>query len=277
MKNEKILLTLKIRKRHLLLLIVLVVGGILVYSNYFVQYMTLPQTAAVLIEDAKLNVQQKKLLVVAPHCDDETLGQGGVIKRATDQGSEVKVAIVTDCNKHKIGNIREQESLSALSVLGVKSGIQFWNFPEGREHKEAETKSLKEKLEGLLISYKPDYIFVPDQKDTHEDHRWIGQTFGQIDLSLRPKGKTYYYLIHYNFLKYPSPPGLKPDSFLTPPIKLIATHNTWEKLMLTTAEEDAKEEAVLKYKSQLKVTNPVLNRVLLDFVRRNELFMVEND
>lgn len=47
--------------------------------------------------------------------------------------------------------------------------------------------------------------------------------------------------------------------------------------MLSNAEEDAKEDAVLKYKSQLKVTNPVLNRVLLDFVRRNELFMVEND
>jgi hypothetical protein len=64
---------------------------------------------------------------------------------------------------------------------------------------------------------------------------------------------------------------------LTPPVKLIVAHKSWERFMLSGTEEDAKEEAVLKYKSQLKITNPVLNRVLLDFVRKNELFMVEND
>lgn len=164
MKNEKVLFTLKIRKRHLLSVIVFIVGGLLVYSNYYLQYMTLPQSASVLIEDAKINVQQKKILVIAPHCDDETLGSGGVIKRATDQGSEVKVVIVTDCNKHKIGSTREQESLSALSVLGVKSGVQFWNFPEGREHKGEETNSLKGKLDDLLVSYKPNYILFQPPK-----------------------------------------------------------------------------------------------------------------
>jgi LmbE family N-acetylglucosaminyl deacetylase len=275
MKTEKVLFTLKIRKRHILILLVIAVGLIIVYSNYFLEYMTLPQSATVLLEESKLDLNQRKILVLAPHCDDETLGQGGMIKRATDQKSEVKVVIVTDCNKHKNGKVREQESLSALALLGVKSGIQFWEFGEGREHSQVETDTLKENISYLLLTYEPDYIFVPDPKDTHEDHRWVGKTFQQIDQSLRPKQNTYYYLIHYNFLKYPSPPGLNPESYLTPPIKLIVPHVTWEKLMLTSDEEDIKEEAVLKYKSQLKVTNPVLNRVLLDFVRRNELFMVE--
>jgi len=279
MKKEKVdkaLFTLRIKKRHILILIFLIVGGLLVYSDYFREYMTLPQSAAVLLKDNDINLQSKKILIFAPHCDDEALGQGGLIKRAKDQNSEVKVIMVTDCNKHKNGSLRQQETLSALSTLGVNSSVQFWNFSEGRAKSQADTDKLREKMKDLLSSYEPDYIFAPHPDDTHEDHHWVGKTYREIDPSLRPKDKTLYYLIHYNFLKYPSPSGLNPDSFLTPPIKLIKPHQLWYKIPLSAGEEDAKEEAILKYKSQLKATNPVLNRVLLDFIRKNELFMIDN-
>lgn len=275
MKTEKVLITLKIRKRHILIFILLLFGALLIYSDYFREYMTLPQSAAVMLADAPIDLKNKKLLIFAPHCDDEVLGQAGVIERAISQSSEVKVVNVTDCNKHRIGPVREQETLSALAVLGVSKGVQFWDFSEGREKSPLETDQLKHKMISLLSSYNPDYIFVPHPNDTHIDHNWVGKTYLSIDQSLRPKDKSLYYLIHYNFLKYPSPPGLKPDDYLTPPIKLIKVHQVWYKFMLTTQEEDLKEEAVLKHKSQLKVTNPVLNRVLLDFIRKNELFMME--
>ena len=275
--KDKPLLVLNVRKRHILAAFLVLLGGLLVYSAYFRQFMTLPQSTEVLLPELAMNLQNKKIVVFSPHCDDEILGQAGLLSRAVKEGSTVKVVLVTDCNKHDIGALRKQETASALSSLGVNTDQEYWNFAEGKGNRsQDETNSLKKRYEDLLFSYQPDLIIVPHPSDTHSDHRWVSRTFRSLPGSGQYKSKTIYYLIHFNFLKFPSPPGLRTEAYLTPPVRLINPMTTWYKFSLTVDEENAKEEAVLKFKSQLKVTNPVLNRVLLDFVRKNELFMVEN-
>lgn len=275
--KDKPLLILNIRKGHILAVFLILVGGFLIYSAYFREFMTLPQSTEVLLPELATSLQNKKIVVFSPHCDDETLGQGGLLDRAVKEGSSVKVVFVTDCNKHDIGSVRKQEAASALAVLGVKIDQEYWNFAEGKGNRsQDETDRLKKKYEDLLSTYQPDLIIVPHPSDTHSDHRWVSITFRSLPEYGQYKSKTIYYLIHFNFLKFPSPPGLRPEAYLTPPVRLINATTTWYKFSLTLDEENTKEEAVLKYKSQLKATNPVLHRVLLDFVRKNELFMVEN-
>ena len=73
-----------------------------------------------------------RILVVAPHPDDEVLGCGGIIKKLSDQGDTVIVLIMTRGKKElyseeRILNVRK-EALSAHQILGVKQTI-FFEFP----------------------------------------------------------------------------------------------------------------------------------------------------
>ena len=277
--KEKSLITLKIRKRHIVILIVFLVAGLIAYSIYFREFMTLPQSAINVIPESTFDLKDKKVMVFSPHCDDETLGTFGVIDRTLASGGDVKVVMITDCNHRFNGNVRRGETASALAIAGLdKSKIDFLNFYEGRDvRSSADTVRLENIISQELDSFKPDLVFAPNVADTHLDHRFVATGVKKVLKERGESSKAIYYLIHYNFLKFPSPPGLKPNAYLTPPVRLINPSVRWYKFSLTDTEESLKEEAVFKYKTQLKITNPVLSRVLLDFVRENELFMTDND
>lgn len=240
--------------------------------------MVLPQSAVNILQELPLSLADQKIMIIAPHCDDEVLGAGGLIEKALKSNSEVRVALMTDCNYQKIGATRKAETVSALSGLGVqKDKIIFLDFPEKDEKSKdngGENEQVKNAFKQLFADYKPNLVILPHPDDTHIDHKTAGiegaRALGELGIS----AKTIYYLIHYNFLKYPSPTGLHPDSYLTPPARLLTLSDQWYKFTLNSEEESQKEDAVLKYKSQLRRTNPIVHRILLDFVRRNELFMI---
>ncbi|MCX7681694.1 MAG: PIG-L family deacetylase [Anaerolineae bacterium] len=93
----------------------------------------------------------RRLLVLAPHSDDETLGAGGLIQAALRQGMDVHVVIVTAGDGYRraaiaesqrllptardfiaLGELRYGESLLALSRLGLhREQIDFLGYPDG--------------------------------------------------------------------------------------------------------------------------------------------------
>lgn len=92
----------------------------------------------------------ERALIIAPHCDDETLGCGGLIASLVKEGAKVKVAIITNGdgfyyaaardlrdpfvlpdNYISFGYERQRESLSALNKLGVKKdSVIFLGYPD---------------------------------------------------------------------------------------------------------------------------------------------------
>lgn len=93
---------------------------------------------------------EDRVLVFAPHPDDEVLGAGGVIQQALNAGSEVTVAYLT-CGDHNefafiayekritfrrsefihMGEIRRKESLAAVQSLGVpQERLIFLGYPD---------------------------------------------------------------------------------------------------------------------------------------------------
>jgi N-acetyl-1-D-myo-inositol-2-amino-2-deoxy-alpha-D-glucopyranoside deacetylase len=92
----------------------------------------------------------KRLLILAPHCDDETLGSAGLILGAQRAGIEVRVVIATNGDGFlfatmqdfrkiypthadfiRFGKLRQQESLTALARLGVKpEQVIFLSYPD---------------------------------------------------------------------------------------------------------------------------------------------------
>jgi LmbE family N-acetylglucosaminyl deacetylase len=91
---------------------------------------------------------RQRVLVVSPHCDDETLGAAGLILNARRGGEQVKVAFVTNGDGFRfatvehfhepfpsagqyvgMGRIRQNEARSALGKLGVDD-IVFMGYPD---------------------------------------------------------------------------------------------------------------------------------------------------
>ncbi|MBE3040252.1 MAG: PIG-L family deacetylase, partial [Chloroflexi bacterium] len=90
-----------------------------------------------------------RLLILAPHCDDETLSSAGLILAAQRAGIQVRVVIATNGDgflfatmqdfrkiypKHpdfiRMGELRQQESLAALATLGVRPDqVTFLSYP----------------------------------------------------------------------------------------------------------------------------------------------------
>ena len=91
-----------------------------------------------------------RLLVLAPHPDDEVLGAGAAILAARDAGASVHVAFATDGegnvwvqrlaerrlriseeDRARFGRRRRAEGLAALGVLGVNAGdVHFLALPD---------------------------------------------------------------------------------------------------------------------------------------------------
>jgi len=81
----------------------------------------------------------KRVLVIAPHNDDEVLGAGGMIQRHLAEGYKVKVIIMTNGdgqlrppgNRIKLGYRRQKETLAALKLLGLSDNdVIFLGYPD---------------------------------------------------------------------------------------------------------------------------------------------------
>lgn len=95
-------------------------------------------------------VSSQRLLVIAPHCDDETLGAGGLIAQARAAGVPVQVVFLTNGDAFPaacalvtrklppqasdyltLGKLRQKEALAALKELGVgPEAITFLGYPD---------------------------------------------------------------------------------------------------------------------------------------------------
>ncbi len=134
-----------------------------------------------------------KVLVFAPHADDEVLGCGGVMAKFADEGAEVHVCVVTsgyppivdDTEARKNGwpSILFPEAVAAKEVLGVKE-YHFLEFPAVF----LETVSryeLNGKIKDIVESIKPDVVYMPHFGDMQKDHAITAEA---VMVAVRPVG-----------------------------------------------------------------------------------------
>ena len=126
-----------------------------------------------------------KVLVIAPHPDDEVLGLGGTIHRLAHEGHGVVVAIVTKgwaplYPDAQVAQVRA-EAQAANSILGA-GDLRFLDLPVTTLHAMPEAE-LNKVFCDLLADVRPDWVFLPFRGDRHEDHR---QVFDAGMVALRP-------------------------------------------------------------------------------------------
>lgn len=131
-----------------------------------------------------------KILVIAPHPDDEIIGVGGTIAKRAKAGDEVYVCVVTKgqeplFSKESVEQVRA-ECQEADKYLGVKETI-FLDFPAVM----LETVPRYEfngKIAELVQKVNPDEVYIPHRGDMQIDHQMVVDA---AMVAVRPRGKNY--------------------------------------------------------------------------------------
>ena len=131
-----------------------------------------------------------KVLVIAPHPDDEVIGVGGTISKRAKAGDEVYVCVVTKGTPPIFDSIiieqGRRECLEADAKLGVKETF-FLDLPavmlESVPRYEINGKILK-----IMQEIEPDEVFIPHRGDMQIDHQMVVDA---TMVAVRPKGKAY--------------------------------------------------------------------------------------
>lgn len=112
-----------------------------------------------------------KILTIAAHPDDETLGAGGTMARLAAGAHEVRVCILTDGVTARHGHVERQKecAIKACDALGV-SDVVFCGLPDQR----LDSLPLLEviiPIEKYIEEFRPDLVFTHYKEDANQDHR----------------------------------------------------------------------------------------------------------
>jgi LmbE family N-acetylglucosaminyl deacetylase len=133
-----------------------------------------------------------RVMVVAPHADDETIGVGGTIARHAADGDRVTVAVVTGHGDaphplwpQSVWDVVRAEARQAAEILGVKE-LLFEEVPAALVADQPVWK-LNEVTKRIVDRVEPDVLYVPFPYDLHKDHREI---FHSLSVAWRPISDT---------------------------------------------------------------------------------------
>jgi LmbE family N-acetylglucosaminyl deacetylase len=123
-----------------------------------------------------MSILPKRILVLAPHTDDGEFGCGGSIARLIEEEHEVFYVAFSSAEKsvppELPRDILRTEVTQATATLGIPASnlilynYEVRNFPHVRQ-------DILEDMVKLNHTLRPDAVFLPSTKDTHQDHRVV--------------------------------------------------------------------------------------------------------
>lgn len=130
------------------------------------------------------SLSARRILVVAPHPDDESLGCGGLMALLGDAGRALHTVFVTDGGashrnskewpRARLAAAREAEGAEALERLGLGHHPRTYlrlldaDMPSSPS---AEWDATLSAFTALAAAFDPDLVLVPWRRDPHRDHR----------------------------------------------------------------------------------------------------------
>lgn len=134
----------------------------------------------------------ERVMVIAPHPDDETLAAGGLLQHARQYGAAIRVVFITDgennpwpqralehrwrlapADRVRWGMRRRNEALQALVTLGLPAACAtFLGYPDQgiTSLLLSRTEGLSAQLASLIADWYPSLLVVPSVRDAHPDH-----------------------------------------------------------------------------------------------------------
>ena len=118
----------------------------------------------------------ERILVVAAHPDDETLGAGGTIARWSDEGRQVAVAFLTngvgargDAGGLEAASVRRTAATRAGEVFGVGE-LRFGDLPDNQLD-QVPMLRVAQHVEGLIEEFQSELVLTHHPGDLNVDHR----------------------------------------------------------------------------------------------------------
>ena len=250
----------------------------------------------------------ERLLVVAPHPDDETLAAGGLLQRALARGGAARVVFATDGENNpwtqrlverrvrirpedsaRFGRRRRQEAIAALTELGLRpEDAVFLGLPD-----QAITDLLlfgdplgMDRLASLFADWKPTLVVLPSPFDLHPDHSALAVlarlALARLAPARAPQGQSggdraprvLNYIVHRTAALWSSKATLRSDETArrsgeaAPDAGASAAEADVARFEPSPAEKDRKRRAILCHATQLTVHR----RKFLAFADREEIF-----
>lgn len=222
----------------------------------------------------------KKVIVFAPHPDDETLGCGGIICKKISEGYEVFIFILTDGrhafsevlgiysdpNPEEVKQIRREEVIRAAKILGVPSkNLFFLDFEDGKLG-ECE-KEAEERIIELLRKNLPIEVYFPFIRDYHPDHQATNRIVRRCVQKLGLMSTGYQYSIGHKYSRI----GPKIERLLDFLKKNVIEVDISEYL-------DLKHKAIEEFKSEIYIVSSGQKKPIADkidkFLNTKEKFYI---
>ena len=160
------------------------------------------------------SINLDKILVIAPHPDDEILGAGGSLLKSIEKGKKVKVIYITD------GTTNRDENYKVSKKAGYE--IDYLNL---KNNNIEINKDILKKFIELIENWNPKCILIPFLADDHDDHRRVNQLFMEAYIN-KPKINLNFEIWAYQVYTM-LPPNVMVDitTKINEKVKLI---NIWE-------------------------------------------------
>ena len=139
-----------------------------------------------------------RILVFAPHQDDEVLGCGGALARHHDAGHHSVVAFMTDGREgyqftslrgDSLVAARRAEAERAAQQLGIRECV-FLDNPDTRLWA---CRGAGNQVAALMSRVRPDVVYLPSFTDTHTDHLHTFFTVADAVLSQESQSSFFLY------------------------------------------------------------------------------------
>jgi len=231
---------------------------------------------------------EKRVIVFAPHPDDEILGCGGTIARKIDEGYEIFIVYLTDGRNVlrdlgifsnpsplEIKEIRKKEAKKATKIIGIPpKNLIFLDIEDGMLKKHQ--KLAQTKITEILKNY-PVEIYFPQEREYNIDHRITNMLVKKVIKTINFNPYVYKYIIAwiypFNIISH-----IYPDNFKHKVISIFTRQDIIQNDISDYIK--IKKKALKKYQSQLSIVSskqksPALKKSFLkNFLNNKETFFI---
>ena len=116
-------------------------------------------------------MKKVNILAIGAHPDDIEFGCGGSLTKYSQRGHQLFLLVMTGGGSGAPSETRMAEQTAARQILGAED--IFWGGYQDT-HLGVDAEMIK-KIESVIASVKPEFIFCHFPDDTHQDHRHLAQ------------------------------------------------------------------------------------------------------
>jgi LmbE family N-acetylglucosaminyl deacetylase len=124
-----------------------------------------------------------RVLLLAPHADDDVIGAGGTAALHAAQGDAVRVLVVFDGvagdpeRRHdpaELRRTRQAEARAGGAHLGLRD-YDFWGYPEGHQPGCEELRAGARRMADYVRGWAPEIVYAPWIGEYHLDHHVLAR------------------------------------------------------------------------------------------------------